>query len=46
MSRKILRAVLKKKLVWKMVENTQITAECRQIEKNVNMIRKVKRKVK
>ncbi len=45
MSRDILRAIRKKKRVWKKIKNGQITPKYWQIEKEVkNMIRNAKRK--
>ncbi len=47
MTREILRAVRKKKRLWKVVRNNRITEEYKQVEKEVkNMIRKAKRKFK
>ncbi len=45
MTREILRAVRKKKRMWKAVRNSQITEEYKQVEKEVkNLIRNAKRK--
>jgi hypothetical protein len=45
MTREILRAIRKKKRLWKQLRGSQVTEEYREVEKNVkNMVRSAKRK--